>query len=102
MCARSAARFVKILFDLYHVQIMEGNLIETLRANIAAIGHFPCRRCALAGTNPALERFIMAMFSKPFIETGYRDFVAMEYVPSKDAMTTLAEVRALAASSQSK
>ena len=31
---------VKILFDFYHVQIMEGNLIETLRANIAAIGHF--------------------------------------------------------------
>jgi hydroxypyruvate isomerase len=28
-------------------------------------------------------------------ELGFRDFVAMEYMPSKDAMTTLAEVRAL-------
>jgi hydroxypyruvate isomerase len=31
-------------------------------------------------------------------ETGFRDFVAMEYMPSKDPMTTLAEVRAMAAS----
>jgi len=29
-------------------------------------------------------------------ELGFRDFVAMEYVPTKDAMVTLAEVRALA------
>ena len=41
-----AARFVKVLFDLYHVQIMEGNLIETLRANIARHRSLSCRRCA--------------------------------------------------------
>ena len=32
---------------------------------------------------------------KAIRELGFRDFVAMEYMPSKDAMTTLAEVRAL-------
>ncbi len=31
---------VKLLFDIYHVQIMEGNLIENIRANIDRIGHF--------------------------------------------------------------
>jgi len=31
---------VKILFDIYHVQIMEGNLIENIRSNIDRIGHF--------------------------------------------------------------
>jgi hypothetical protein len=30
-------------------------------------------------------------------ETGYRDYVAMEYVPSRDAMSTLADVRAMVA-----
>ena len=35
---------VKILFDIYHVQIMEGNLIESIRANIDRIGHFSHRR----------------------------------------------------------
>jgi hydroxypyruvate isomerase len=31
---------VKILFDIYHVQIMEGNLIQNIRSNIDRIGHF--------------------------------------------------------------
>jgi len=93
--------FVKILFDLYHVQIMEGNLIETLRANIGAIGHFhvgdvPGRH------EPGTGEIHHGNVFKAIYETGYRDFVAMEYVPLKDAMTTLAEARALAASSQSR
>jgi hydroxypyruvate isomerase len=32
---------------------------------------------------------------KAIRDLGFRDFVAMEYMPSKDAMTTLAEVRAM-------
>ena len=93
--------FVKVLFDLYHVQIMEGNLTETLRANIGAIGHFhvgdvPGRH------EPGTGEIHHGNVFKAINETGYRDFVAMEYVPSKDAMTTLAEVRALAVSSQSR
>jgi len=90
--------FLKILFDLYHVQIMEGNLIETLRANIQAIGHFhvgdvPGRH------EPGTGEIDHGNVFKAIHQTGYRDYVAMEYVPSRDAMTTLAEVRALAASS---
>ena len=37
---RVASSSVKILFDIYHVQIMEGNLIENIRANVDRIGHF--------------------------------------------------------------
>jgi hydroxypyruvate isomerase len=90
--------FLKILFDLYHVQIMDGNLIETLRANIGSIGHFhvgdvPGRH--EPGTGEINYRSVF----RAIHQTGYRDFVAMEYVPSRDAMTTLAEVKALAASS---
>lgn len=85
---------VKILFDIYHVQIMEGNLIETIRANIASIGHFhvgdvPGRH--EPGTGEINYRNVF----RAIHETGFRDFVAMEYVPSKDAMTTLEEVKAL-------
>ena len=37
---KSRSPYVKILFDIYHVQIMEGNLIETIRKNIRDIAHF--------------------------------------------------------------
>ena len=86
---------VKILFDIYHVQIMEGNLIETIRANIASIGHFhvgdvPGRH------EPGTGEINYGNVLRAIRGTGFRDFVAMEYLPSKDAMTTLKEVKALA------
>ena len=86
--------FIKVLFDLYHVQIMEGNLIETLRANIASIGHFhvgdvPGRH--EPGTGEINYRKVFEAID----QTGYQGFVAMEYVPSTDAMRTLIDVRAM-------
>lgn len=88
---------VKILFDIYHVQIMDGNLIDTIRKNIASIGHFhvgdvPGRH------EPGTGEINYTNVFRAIRETGFRDFVAMEYMPSKDPMTTLAEVRAMAAS----
>ncbi|HYM10914.1 MAG TPA: TIM barrel protein [Bryobacterales bacterium] len=85
---------VKILFDIYHVQIMEGNLIDTIRKNIAAIGHFhvgdvPGRH------EPGTGEINYGNVFKAIHQLGFRDFAAMEYMPSKDPMTTLAEVRAL-------
>jgi hydroxypyruvate isomerase len=87
---------VKILFDIYHVQIMDGNLIDTIRRNIASIGHFhvgdvPGRH------EPGTGEINYANVFRAIRETGFRDFVAMEYGPSKDPMATLATVRAMAA-----
>jgi hydroxypyruvate isomerase len=85
---------LKILFDIYHVQIMEGNLIDTIRKNIAHIGHFhvgdvPGRH------EPGTGEINYGNIFKAIHQLGFKDFVGMEYVPSKDPMTTLAEVRSL-------
>jgi hydroxypyruvate isomerase len=87
--------FVKILYDIYHVQIMDGNLIESIRSNIADIAHFhvgdvPGRH------EPGTGEIHYGNVFKAIHQTGFSDFVAMEYVPAKDAMVTLAEARALA------
>jgi len=87
--------FVKILYDIYHTQIMEGNLIETIRKNIGDIAHFhvgdvPGRH------EPGTGEIHYPNVFKAIRETGFKDFVAMEYVPSKDAMVTLRETRAMA------
>jgi hydroxypyruvate isomerase len=84
--------YVKVLFDIYHVQIMEGNLIDTIRRNLARIGHFhvgdvPGRH------EPGTGEINYENVFKAIRDLEYRDYVAMEYVPLKDAMTTLAEVR---------
>jgi len=86
---------VKILFDIYHVQIMDGNLIATIKSNLQHIGHFhvgdvPGRH------EPGSGEINYTNVFRAIQEGGFRDFVAMEYVPSKDPMATLAEVRSMA------
>ena len=86
--------YLKILFDIYHVQIMDGNLIETIRKNIGAIGHFhvgdvPGRH------EPGTGEIDYGNVFKAIQATGFTDFVAMEYNPSKDPMETLRGVRDL-------
>ncbi len=87
--------YLRILFDLYHVQIMEGNLIETLRKNIGLIGHFhvgdvPGRH------EPGTGEIHYENVFRAIRETGYQGYAAMEYLPVKDAMRTLVETRQLA------
>jgi hydroxypyruvate isomerase len=87
--------YVKVLYDMYHVQIMEGNLIATIRKHIGDIAHFhvgdvPGRH------EPGTGEIHYANVFRAIRETGFPDFVAMEYVPSKDSLTTLREARTLA------
>ncbi len=86
--------FLKILFDIYHVQIMEGNLSNTIRKNIAMIGHFHVADVPGRHEPGTGEINYLSVF-RAIQQTGYRDFVGMEYGPSKDPATTLAEVKAL-------
>ena len=88
---------LRVLFDLYHVQIMEGNLIETLRNNIGLIGHFhvgdvPGRH------EPGTGEINYQNVFRAIRDTGFRDYIAMEYVPVQDAVKTLKQVKALASS----
>jgi len=92
---KTGSPFVKILYDTYHTQIMEGNLIETIRKNIGLIGHFhigdvPGRH------EPGTGEINFPNVFRAIRETSYSEYVAMEYVPSRDAMTTLKEARTMA------
>lgn len=72
---------VKILFDIYHVQIMEGNLISLIRQNIQRIGHFhigdhPGRH--QPGTGEINYRNVL----KAIYDLGYEGYAALEYGPT--------------------
>jgi hydroxypyruvate isomerase len=88
---------VKLLFDIYHVQIMEGNLIQSIRTNIDRIGHFhvgdvPGRH--QPGTGEINYRNVF----KAIYDHGDRfpGSVALEYSPTVPLEQDLAAMRALA------
>lgn len=72
---------VKLLFDIYHMQIMEGDLIRTIRENIDFIGHFHTGgnpgRHELDGTQEVNWHAV----AKAIADTGYTGFFSHEFVP---------------------
>jgi hydroxypyruvate isomerase len=82
---------VKLLYDIYHMQIMEGDLVRTIRDQHQYIGHYHTGgvpgRHELDGTQevnwPAVCRAI--------VDTGFRGFLAHEFVPTRDPLTSLRE-----------
>ncbi len=89
MCKRVDSPRVKLLYDIYHMQIMEGDIIRTIQQNIQYIGHFHT-----AG-NPGRHEFDetqemnYAPICKAIADTGYQGYLAHEYTPTKDALETL-------------
>lgn len=82
----------KLLYDIYHMQIMEGDIIATIRKHKDFIGHYhtggvPGRN----EINDSQELYYPAIM-KAILETGFEGFVAQEFVPTrKDKLESLKE-----------
>jgi hydroxypyruvate isomerase len=82
---------VKLLYDIYHMQIMEGDLISTIQQNIQWLAHFHTGgvpgRHELDGTQEVQWDGVM----RGIAATNYQGYVAHEFVPSRDPLTSLRE-----------
>jgi hydroxypyruvate isomerase len=84
---------VKLLYDIYHMQIMEGDLIATIRANTAPganwIAHFHTGgvpgRHELDGTQEVQWDGVM----RAIADSGFQGYVAHEFLPTRDPMASL-------------
>jgi len=80
---------VKLLYDIYHMQIMEGDLITTIRDNIAWIGHFHTGgvpgRHELDDTQEVQWDGVM----RAIVGTGFKGYVAHEFIPVRDPYESL-------------
>jgi len=76
LCEMVGSPRVKLLFDIYHMQIMEGDVIRSIRKAIQHIGHFH-QELNYRGICAAIE------------ETGYAYYVGHEFLPKGDRMEAL-------------
>jgi hydroxypyruvate isomerase len=80
---------VKLLYDIYHMQIMEGDLIATIRQNLQWIGHFHTGgvpgRHELNNTQEVQWDGVM----RAIADSGFRGYVAHEFVPTGDPLVSL-------------
>jgi hydroxypyruvate isomerase len=82
---------VKLLYDIYHMQIMEGDVIRTIRNNIPWIAHFHTGgvpgRHEIDGSQELNYRAV----AQAIADTGFPGYVAHEFMPVGDPFTALAD-----------
>lgn len=83
---------IQLLFDIYHMQIMEGNILSTIEENIDIIGHFHA-----AGVPGRHELWMGELNYKNIIkkidELGYKGYFGLEYFPEIDSEKSLRQTK---------
>jgi hydroxypyruvate isomerase len=80
----------KLLYDIYHMQIMEGDVCDTIRENYQYIGHY--HTGGVPGRNEIddSQELHYPRVMKTILDTGFKGFVAQEFIPKRaDAIASL-------------
>jgi hydroxypyruvate isomerase len=86
---------VKLLFDIYHMQIMEGDIIRTVRDNHDYIGHYHTGGVPGRHELDDTQELNWAAVCRAIADTGFKGYVAHEFGPTRDPVKSLSEAVAL-------
>ena len=75
---------MKLLFDIYHVQMMNGDVIRRIRQYKDVIGHYHTAGNPGRGELDDTQEINYPPIMKAILETGYQGFVAQEFIPTWD------------------
>jgi len=80
----------KLLFDIFHMQIMEGDLVDTIGENHEYIAHYHTGGVPGRGEIDETQEIQYPAVMRAIVQTGFRGFVAQEFVPKRpDALDSL-------------
>jgi hydroxypyruvate isomerase len=81
----------KLLYDIYHMQIMEGDVIQTIRDNQEYIAHYHTGGVPGRHEIDETQELNYPAIIGAILETGYKGYLGQEYIPTKDPLTSLKE-----------
>jgi len=91
LCKRVGSERFKLLYDIYHMQIMEGDVIRTVQDNHRYIGHYH------TGGNPGrneideTQELYYPAIVRAIAATGFKGFIGQEFIPRRDPLKSLGE-----------
>ncbi|MDP1028399.1 TIM barrel protein [Sphingomonas sp. KR1UV-12] len=80
---------VKLLYDIYHMQIMEGDLMDTIRKNIRWLGHFHTGGVPGRHNLDATQEVNWRAVASSIADLGFQGYFAHEFVPQGDPLSAL-------------
>lgn len=93
LCRQIGSENFKLLYDIYHMQINEGDVIRTITDNHQYFGHY--HTAGVPGRNEINEtqELYYPAIMQAIKKTGFKDYVAQEFIPT--GKTTEAKIAAL-------
>lgn len=86
---------MKLLFDIYHVQIMDGDVISRIRQYKDYIGHYHTAGNPGRNEPDDTQEINYRAIMKEIVKTGYQGYVGQEFIPTRDPLKSLREAVAL-------
>ena len=90
LCKEVGSESFKLLYDIYHMQIMEGDVIATIRKNHQYFAHYHTGGVPGRHEIDESQELNYPAILRAIAETGYKGFVAQEFIPARpDALGSL-------------
>jgi sugar phosphate isomerase/epimerase len=95
---QAGSAHVKLLFDIYHVQIMNGDVIRRLHQYGPWLGHIHTAGCPGRGELDETQEIYYPAVLRALRETGYHGYVGQEFIPIREPMEGLRQAVRICAS----
>ncbi|MEQ1586257.1 MAG: TIM barrel protein [Cyclobacteriaceae bacterium] len=83
LCEKLGSPNFKLLYDIYHMQIMEGDVIATILKHQKYIGHYHTGGVPGRNEIDETQELYYPAIMKAIVETGFKGFVAQEFIPKR-------------------
>ncbi|MGZ8491081.1 MAG: hydroxypyruvate isomerase family protein, partial [Gemmatirosa sp.] len=81
----------KLLYDVYHMQIMEGDVIRTIRQHHRHIAHYHVAGVPGRHEIDGSQELHYPAIMRALVEVGFTGYVAQEFIPTRDPLASLEE-----------
>ncbi len=84
LCKRVGSERVKLLYDIYHMQIMEGDICATIKANHQYFAHYHTGGVPGRNEIDETQELNYPRIMEEIVNSGFKGFVAQEFIPKRD------------------
>ncbi len=92
LCKRIDSENFKLLYDIYHMQIDEGDVIRTIQDNHQYLGHYHTGGVPGRNEIDETQELYYPAIMRAILKTGFKDYVAQEFIPiGEDKIASLRE-----------
>jgi len=91
VCDRIASPRMTYLFDIYHVQVMQGDIITRIRDYHKYVGHYHTAGCPGRNEIDDTQELNYRPIMREILKTGFKGYVGQEFIPTRDPLQSLRE-----------